>query len=535
MPYLLVRKCPVNLPETRLELAPGEHLMGRDADADLFIPDPSISSRHLRIHVEGYRVECTDLDSLNGTYIDGVRLTVPRLLKHGEVIRLGGTELEILVIDPMASLSGISEPGLPLLLNRPARPAETAVEILAETALEHDRADPSLLRAKDPTHREHLSLCLDHVSQAVNDLFSSLAEEELLERSMALLLELLRTDSGTLYLRSPQDPNVVSAVLAYRNGKRLADPAADGAGRALARHVLNTRNAILCRVRPPDMPEDDRPPAVICCPVAAGGGLLGAVRLDPAPAGPAFTSWDLRLAIPLCGFVGLALENQRTMRQIIDQSRLTGHLRRFVPENVIENLMREQAAGFPHLKPRQESITVLQSEIRGFTRLCDSLRPEAVANVLNLYYSVFSDIAPRRQGTLNTFIGDRIVIIFNAPFGLDEPEDAAIHTALEVRRRLQELQPEWERFGLPHFDIGIGISSGQAFVSWIGNDHRMEYTAVGDCVSLASRICWIAGPGQILIQGEIQGRRSLRFSTRQAGTVDLRGQPPELPVYEILN
>lgn len=537
MPYLEIRKCPVDMNATRLELETGSYTLGRAAGLDISIPDPCISLQHLQIQVNGYRIECSDLGSRNGTYVDGIRITDKRLLKHGQIIRAGGTELEVILVDPEAGMSTVSAPLVST--DSPGRGTRDIQE-LAGLPIQEVMA-PENPESTETTRIRDVSRLVRRMEQWMRDLHGALATEELLERAMALVMETLRSNTGYIILLQPNDRTAISDYVAYLQGRRQDDRISTLHNREVVNGVLDGRRGFLGKLRatPPPAGKNEtdaarRGPGVICCPVHADGNLLGALYLEGPSTGAGFTRTDLALAMNLASIVGMVVASTRAIQQIGTQDRSLDHLRRFVSDEVIEKIMRERHDGYPHLQPRRGSVTVLQAEICGFTRLCENLSPAAMSGILNIYYSAMWDVNLRFGGTVDTFVGDRIMVLFNAPFEIADPEGAAVNAALELRKRLHELQPEWERYKIPHFDIGIGITSGPAVVGSVGPNTRLEYAAVGPCVTLASRVCWITKPGQILVTEPVLHKLGDRVVSQPAGNVDLRDRPEGLPVFEIV-
>ncbi|HUN57045.1 MAG TPA: adenylate/guanylate cyclase domain-containing protein [Candidatus Binataceae bacterium] len=142
----------------------------------------------------------------------------------------------------------------------------------------------------------------------------------------------------------------------------------------------------------------------------------------------------------------------------------------------------------PGLKGERRRITVLFSDIRGFTSIAEGMRPEEVVEMLSEFFSRMVDVVLRNHGTIDKFLGDGVMVIFGAP--LDDPyqEEHAVIAAVEMQRELETLCAKWDSEGRRRFKMGIGINSGSAVVGNIGSQEHMEYTAIGDTVNLAARL-----------------------------------------------
>lgn len=181
----------------------------------------------------------------------------------------------------------------------------------------------------------------------------------------------------------------------------------------------------------------------------------------------------------------------------------------------------------------KRDISILFVDIRGFTSLSEKLTPEDTVGILNKYLDLTTKSIFKFHGTLDKFIGDSTMAIYNAPLDLEEHAFNAIKTAIEMKNGAEKLSYDVkERFG---YDIqfGIGINSGQAVVGNIGSSLRMEYTAIGDAVNIASMLEGLAKPSQILISENTYEKVGDKIIAEFIGEIKLKGKQIGINVYEV--
>lgn len=159
---------------------------------------------------------------------------------------------------------------------------------------------------------------------------------------------------------------------------------------------------------------------------------------------------------------------------------------RYVSASVVNEILKQPDV--LKLGGERKNLTVLFSDIRGFTTISESLDPETVVHILNEYLTPMTEVVFHHEGMLDKYIGDAIMAVFGAPLAQQDHAARACATALEMIQRLKELQKKWEGEGYPRIDIGIGINTGPMSVGNMGSEMLFDYTVIGDSVNLASRL-----------------------------------------------
>ena len=156
-------------------------------------------------------------------------------------------------------------------------------------------------------------------------------------------------------------------------------------------------------------------------------------------------------------------------------------------------------------------VTMLFSDIRGFTSMSESRAPQEIVHMLNEYFEVMVDVIFKYEGTLDKFVGDEIIALFGAPVAMQNAEVKAVQCALDMMQVLSEFNRTRAAEGQHEIKIGIGINTGMVVTGAIGSSRALQYTAIGDAMNTTARLCSVAQPGQIIlseatfkkVQGEI--------------------------------
>lgn len=216
-----------------------------------------------------------------------------------------------------------------------------------------------------------------------------------------------------------------------------------------------------------------------------------------------------------------------------ERERLKIGFARYVSKHVLEKIMKSETP--TKLEGERRKITVLFSDIRHFTRLAEKLPPENVVSLLNEYFEVMLEAIFSNQGTLDKFIGDGIMVEFGAPLDDANQEKNAVLAAISMQKKLKLLSEKWEKEGKPHFEMGIGIHTGMAVVGNIGSEIRMEYTAIGDTVNVASRLETATKLLNIpiIISEETYKGLNGAIPAKSLGSLALPGREKEIVAYAI--
>jgi adenylate cyclase len=238
--------------------------------------------------------------------------------------------------------------------------------------------------------------------------------------------------------------------------------------------------------------------SAMCIPLMASAErVLGILYVDNLTATNSFNDEDLQFLIAFGGIAAIGIKNSRFAEQIQREAMVRSNFERYFAPNVAAEIAQQQQA--VKLGGDKRPVTVLFSDIRGFTTMSETMSPDAIAGLLSDYFTEMVDIIFSHGGTLDKFIGDAIMALWGAPIPHEDDADRAVSAAMGMQRSLTALNEKWKSEGRPTIGVGIGINYGEAFAGNIGSHLRLEYTVIGDAVNVASRLCSNANGGEILI------------------------------------
>lgn len=189
-----------------------------------------------------------------------------------------------------------------------------------------------------------------------------------------------------------------------------------------------------------------------------------------------------------------------------------------------------------HLGGEKRELTVMFTDIRGFTSISETFDPEALVEFLNEYLGAMTDIVFQHDGLLDKYIGDAIMALWGAPFPRPDHAAQACRTALEMIGRLRVLQQDWLRRGLPPLEIGVGVNTGPMVVGNMGSTQRFNYTAMGDHVNLGSRLEGLNKfyGTRILLSEYTRAEIGDEFLLREIDAVRVKGKQQPVTIFELL-
>jgi adenylate cyclase len=493
-------------------------IVGRAPASDIPVIDPTISRRHAEISTDenGHAIVVRDLGSSNGTFVNGARVeSAP--LAPGDVVAFGKVSFRIQeAAAPAPTLAeGVAaEPQPSATIVRPISVSDTSSHRLAAI----------------DKNRQKLATLLE-VSKGLG---KAADIDSLLEKIVEYAYQVLEVDRVAILLADDHG-ELLPKIARDRRG----DDATRTVPQSIARTALEDKVAILTD----NAGEDSRfggqsivmqrVRSAICVPlIGSEDRALGVLYVDHVTSSSQFSEDDFEFCIAFAGIAAVAIENgqfaQRIQRELLTRS----NFERFFAPQLAQRIAASSET--VRLGGEKRPIAVLFSDIRGFTALAESMRPDDMASLLTEYFTQMVECVFRHDGTLDKFMGDSIMAEWGAPIGTDSDADHAMAAAMEMMHDLERLNASWRASGRPELHIGIGLNYGEAFAGTIGSDRRLEFTVIGDTVNTAHRLCSAAEAGEILITDDF--RRALRAppALAECPPMVLKNKAKPVSVYRVV-
>lgn len=527
--------------------------VGRHSENDIVLLDPLVSRKHCLIERTGEEFVLTDLGSRYGSYVNDEQVTGTRRLVFGDRLRIGNTPMVIVEKDetraPVRVRTVTSGGG------RPPSPAIAALHRARDLADRLDSAfdDPTVFTGSPQEVLGALSQSLDEAERAfvtmerdrhlsdtlgeVGKVLSLVSDPDVVLRlTLDMAVGALEADRGYVLLKE-------DGQLTARHGRNMGD--LRGISTSIAERVLADGTPLLTTDAQSDarfmeahsvMINDIR--AVMCVPLQGPERApIGSIYVDARRISHFFNERGLEFLVSFAGQAALAIEAARLTAQNAAEGRRRERLSRYLSEPVIAEILagqtQEPAAG------KSRTMTLLFTDIRGFTSLLELLSPEQAVEMLNDYFTEMVEEIHAELGTLDKYTGDGLMAFWGAPKAQEDHALRAVRAALRMQKRMPGLIERWrrekrsfaERAG--ELAMGIGVHSGDAVVGTIGSPKRYEYTAIGDAVNLSARIQGLAAGGEILVSKatlDLLGDRALFEALPPA---KLKGKSADVALFRV--
>lgn len=482
--------------------------VGRGDGNAIQILDPSISRNHaiFKFTPDGYVLN--DLNSFNGTFVDGRRISA-ELLRGRHTLQFGHLTLQF---EPdMAVAPEVPEAAVSMVISLP-RGGQAAAGTDEQLRATYERL--AMLYEAGKLIQQEVEL------------------ENVLAAIAGMLRRVLTADNVTVLLRKWEGGELTPVKVG--NDERQA-----AISSSIIRHVIDKREAVAI---------DDaaatsafkagasivslKIKSAMCAPLWIEDKIIGLVYMDSRSGERKFTSDDLQALLAMANQAAIAIERARLHEKIKEETRVRSSLERYMSPTIVEKVMSEK--GDLQLGGEKRHVTVLFSDVRGFTAFSETHTAEEVVQMLNEYFTAMTEIIFKHQGTLDKYIGDAIMAVFGSPFSYGDDATRAVKAAVEMQGQLRHLNTFWREAARKRgFEIGIGIFAGDVVAGNIGSPKRMEFTVIGDVVNTASRLCGVAAAGQVIVGKPVWDLVKGQFTGESQGKKALKGKEAQIEVFGV--
>ncbi len=485
--------------------------IGRAADNDIVFEDKKVSRHHSEILLIDGRYIIKDLSSQNGTWVDGIKVNTSDI-KAGDAIIIGGNTLlfdyekeDIFIEDDTSDFKTTIKP---------------AKDILKDTV--EERAEDSsfdILKRRTAMLSALYQISRDILKESEIGPILKLTADTILSNIKAERVYILMKDNETgsikpVFTRDSHEMSgekdklmlsrtVINRVMNEEISLLVADAKRDS-------RFQESESIFLYGIR-----------SAMCVPLLGAESVVGTIYVDILHADRQFTHDELHLLTTIGNLAAVGLEQADLRDKIRRESEARQSLMRYHSPQVVEEIIRGKGTR----EVNERMITVLFTDIKDFTRLSEELGPMESARLLNEYFDIITDVVFRYKGSIDKFIGDAAMAIFGAPFQDTDYIEMAVRAAIDIQKEIKKLNK---------YMIRIGVNTGPAVIGNIGSTKRVEYTAIGDTVNIASRLEKMAAPGEIYIGETTYEQIKNIFKTRAIGMQKVKGKTMEVGVYEVL-
>ncbi|HKQ03938.1 MAG TPA: adenylate/guanylate cyclase domain-containing protein [Blastocatellia bacterium] len=519
------------------QLTRAEIRIGRAGDrSDLVLDDGQVSRAHALIKRTANGYTLVDLESANGTWINDQRVK-EKPLSNGDKFTISKYNFEFKLGGDTTSINYENQAiGGTVFMRKPDELAGS-VPKLDRTAL--GAADPSgqslytyieTLRKKAET--------LSRLYELNQMLSGDFALDAIFKKVSEMVFRLTPADRFLVLLRDADSGGLDRIATEFRNPAR-ATAGEISISRTVVDRVLQERISLLSL----DTTLDQRLVAaqsiimhnirsVMCAPLLGRTGALGVIYVDCTEPMKILREDDLDLLNAVAAEASIAVDNAITHKQLVREELARAKYRRFMAPHVVDEILKNPDA--LNLGGTNSCVTMLFSDVRGFTTMSEDLEPDKVVQILNEYFADMTPIVFEHRGMLDKYMGDGLMALFGVPLQCADAATNAVAAAVAMQRRMAAVNRDLRTMGMSDIAIGIGINTGTVTVGYIGSEERTDYTAIGDAVNLAARLEKQAQAGQIIISRSTRDIIGDDFPVRPAGEVYVKGKAHVVQIFEVL-
>lgn len=520
-----------------------ETVLGRGPDCHIQLTDYSISRHHAKVVRKEDDFVLVDLNSRNGSRVNGATIT-QAALSDGDEIILGKFPVHFrrALKDKVVLSEGkpIEEAGA-TVIRSVSELQQLVPGLLDKKGEKKDAPIPGTVvePVKDLASIEKSNRILLALSHMGREMIGSKDVDDVLEKIMDLIFEHIPAERGYLILRDEDGKDLVPKMVKHRKEE---DSGKDSItiSKTIVDKILKEKVALYSLDAGTDFAGAASIAAAkirsfMCAPLWNQDRVIGVVHLDSTNLSQ-FNPSDLDLLSAISNYAAVAIEQARLGRRIQEEKKAKAKLERYHSAAVIKRILAstgDASSAQISLDVQEVDCSILFADVVGFTAMSEHMEPRQVALVLNDFFSRMTDKIFEYEGTLDKYIGDEIMAIFGAPIPHGDHAVRAIRATLAMRQAQKEVNQN--RVPEARLQFRVGINSGRVVAGDIGSVKRMDYTVLGNAVNVASRLVKATpDPGKIIIGGPTYELVKDQFKIESLGKVALKGLREKMEVYEVL-
>ena len=528
MPYLIYE--PETPNETIHQLRFGINSIGREKDNSIVIIHGNLSRQHAELTIGYNRAVITDLRSLNGTFVNEVKIDRCEL-KDGDWIRCGSVVFKY--VDKLRSLEPESlsdNDGVSIIKQVSREPTHMAMQDL----LVEDGTNGSVIKLRQHNIGQRAVDKLKILLEVSKQLSSPEEPERLLEKILNLLLEIMNVDRAAILLVSEATEHLERKAVKSRSGIPEDNQFYSTKITNFVRHkgeaILSTDARSDKRFSGSDSILMQAIHASMCVPLKPREKVIGVLYVDNLSLADIYSDEDVEFLTALANQAAIAIQNSQLYKQMQAEAVMRDKLERFFPEAVSRKLREEG-----NLEILEAEVTALFADISDFTVMSSTMEPRQVIEMLNDYFKVIvEDIVFPYEGTLEKYIGDALLAVWGAPYPKLDDADRAVRAAIEMQWAVRRLNQEWIQQQRRPIQIHIGLNTGRVAAGNIGSEKLIQYAHIGDTTNVASRICNAAQADEIMIdQSTFSKLKNRSLPLEKVPPTKVKGKKQPLQLYRV--
>lgn len=482
--------------------------IGRDPSNNIQLRDGKVSREHARIIFRDGKYLLEDLSCVgksgNGTYKNGQKVDLAEV-QDKDLIKVSDN---VFMYRNVYNYTPLAQDGMgELVVPQDAVISDVQSEFAKTRAeLKYDSQRSFLMSAEELRSTAALETANNklRILYEVNHAISSILDlQELLSVILDVVFRYISAERGAILLYDAEKDSLQSAVT---KAKTMGDQTGGQIkiSRTMTKRAVEERISLLTT----DTLLDDEFASAqsiitqgirsaMTVPLISKQSLLGVLHVDTTQKSSEFNSDALELLTEIAGQAAIAIENAKLIQKIEKEVATRNHLQRYLSSELVDQILHNQLDF--KIGGQLKKATIIFTDLRGFTKLTETIGAEAVVAILNDYFARMVDIIFSNFGTLDKFIGDAIMGVWGIPIG--HPADAlrSVKASLEMQQELFYFNLYQRKKGRSALKMGAAINTGEVVVGNMGSPKRMEYTVIGPPVNLASRVEGLTGHNHVLV------------------------------------